>query len=280
MGRAFDPGVDARLLRALRGSPVHLPCGELAQGLGIPPEVARSRIEGLRAAGYEIEEQPHLGYRLVSSPDRLIADDLLARLDGVSLIADIVVFEETSSTNDAAARMGRGGSPEGVVIFAERQTAGRGRLGRRWESSAGRGLWFSLLLRPGFPLRQWARLTTWAAVAAARGIEEAASCRVAIKWPNDLYVGGRKVAGILTETRADADGNQFAVAGIGVNINQESADFPEALRDKAGSLRMALGRALAARRWLRQSSSTWMRATSRSDSILPRWSTRPAPEAA
>ena len=240
----LDLEVDARLLKALRGSLFHLPCGELAQMLGVTADVVRTRVGILRAAGYEIEEQPHLGYRLVSSPDRLIADDIFARLDRVFLVNKIVVFEETGSTNDVTARLGHGGTPEGLVVFAEKQNSGRGRLGRRWESSAGRGLWFSLLLRPGFPLRRWARLTTWAAVAVAQGIEDATFCRVSIKWPNDIYVDGLKIAGTLIETQIDGSGNHFAVAGIGVNINQEQGDFPESLRNKAGSLRMAGGRFL------------------------------------
>jgi len=236
------PSIDARLLRALRGRP--LPCGELAGMLGVMPDVVRSRVGILRAAGYEIEEQPHLGYRLVAAPDRLIADDILSRLDRASLVNEIVVFEETGSTNDVVAQLGRGGAREGLVVFAEKQKSGRGRLGRRWEASAGRGLWFSLLLRPAFPLRSWARLTTWAAVAVAQGIEDAASCRASIKWPNDIYLGGLKMAGILIETQVDGSGSHFAVAGIGVNVNQEENDFPEALRGKAGSLRLAGGHLL------------------------------------
>jgi BirA family biotin operon repressor/biotin-[acetyl-CoA-carboxylase] ligase len=186
------------------------------------------------------------GYKLLSSPDRLMGEDILSLLKKPSLIREIVVFEETGSTNDVAARLGDSGAPEGVVIFAEKQTSGRGRLGRRWESAAARGLWFSLLLRPGMPLRDWTRLTTWAAVAVAQGIEDAtsAACRAAIKWPNDIYVDGLKIAGTLLGTQIDSAGRHFAVVGIGVNINQEAADFPEALRFKAGSLRMVLGRFL------------------------------------
>ncbi|SRR5579862_828456 len=225
--------LDARLLRLLRENPG----GDIAEKLGVPPESARDRIRVLREAGYAIEDN-----RLIAAPDRLIADDILSRLDQPGFVREIIVFEETGSTNDVAAQLGRGGAAEGLVVFAERQTSGRGRLGRRWESSAGRGLWFSLLARPQFSMRFWPRLTTWAAVAVARGIEDSTPCEGKIKWPNDIYVAGKKAAGILTETQMD--GNPFAVAGIGVNINQEAADFPDSLHGKAGSLLMAAGRPL------------------------------------
>ena len=157
---------------------------------------------------------------------------------------EIVVLEETGSTNDVAAQLGRAGVAGGLVIFAERQTAGRGRLGRKWESAAQKGLWFSLLQRPAFALADWSRLTTWAAVGIARGLEEALpGCRAAVKWPNDIYLGGKKAVGILCESVAGPGG--YAVVGIGVNVNQTRADFPEELLAKATSLREAAGEGIA-----------------------------------
>jgi len=152
----------------------------------------------------------------------------------------VLVLEETTSTNDVAGELGRSGAPEGAVVFAERQTAGRGRLSRRWESPDHNGLWFSLLLRPAFAQADWARLTTWAAVAIARGLEEALpGCRAAIKWPNDIYLGGKKAVGILCESVAGPGG--YAVVGIGVNVNQTRSDFPEELQERATSLRQTAG---------------------------------------
>lgn len=152
----------------------------------------------------------------------------------------LLVLGETTSTNDEAARLGREGAPEGAVIFAERQTSGRGRLSRRWESPPRRGLWFSLLLRPAFAQAGWTRLTTWAAVGIARGLEEALpGCHAAVKWPNDIYLGGKKAVGILCESAMGPGG--YAVVGIGVNVNQARADFPEELRERATSLREAAG---------------------------------------
>src|SRR4029434_10201311 len=118
-------------------------------------------------------------------------------------IRDVIVFEETDSTNEQASKMGESGALGGLAIFAERQTAGRGRFGRRWDSASHRGLWFSLLLRPSLPMAHSPRMTTWAAVAMADAIEQTSGLAVQIKWPNDLQSHGRKLAGILIETGSD-----------------------------------------------------------------------------
>ena len=164
--------LDARLLRALREARVHLPAGDLAAQLAESAAVIRTRLAALGEAGFEIEDHPGLGLRFLAAPDRLIADDLTARLGPCPLIREILVFAETDSTNELATQLGRQGTPGGLAIFAEHQTAGRGRFGRRWASASHRGLWFSLLLRPALPQAQWARLTTWAAVSVAAAIEE------------------------------------------------------------------------------------------------------------
>lgn len=241
---------NARILRALRLAVDALPISELAVQTELSPAAFEAGVAELRSLGYEIELEPTLGYRFVSAPDRLVADDLTAMLsipdcssdktgDPLRLAREILVFEETGSTNDVAARLARTGAAEGLVIFAERQTAGRGRLGRRWESVSHKGLWFSLLLRPSFALSNWSRITTWAAVAIARGIEAALpGSRATIKWPNDIYLAGRKAVGILTETAADpVGGTGFVVVGIGVNVNQSPEDFPEEFTARATSLR-------------------------------------------
>ena len=234
--------VDARLLQALGGAAVHMPVGDLARDLGETSEAIYLAMEALVGAGFEIEARPGLGIRLLGSPDRLIADELKGRLGVWRMIREVVVFEETDSTNEVAMRLGRGGSAGGVVIFAEHQTAGRGRFGRRWESTSHRGLWFSLLVRPEVPLGEWSRLTTWAAVMVALAIEETVGIRVEIKWPNDLFIQGKKIAGILAESGGDELGRGFAVVGMGVNVNQVEAEFPEELKWTAGSLRMATGK--------------------------------------
>jgi BirA family biotin operon repressor/biotin-[acetyl-CoA-carboxylase] ligase len=229
--------LDTRLLSALRSAATHLPAGELAAQLGEDPAAIHARLAVLNEAGFEIENRPGLGVRLIATPDRLVADDLSARLGPCSLIREILVFAETDSTNNLAAQLGRQGKPGGVAVFAEHQTAGRGRFGRRWSSASHRGLWFSLLLRPSLPLAHWARLTTWAAVSVAAAIEESTAVPASIKWPNDVFVSGKKVSGILAESGTDTQGQPFAVVGIGINVNHEFAEFPPELQAIASSLR-------------------------------------------
>ncbi|SRR6266545_4161034 len=183
--------------------------------------------------------------------DRLIADQLQAALPCSIIGREIIVLEQTSSTNDAIlqvaspqeAAVSRPPSlaPEGLVVFGEHQTDGRGQRGNRWESAAGKGLWFSILLRPEIQLSDSGRLTIWAIEAIADVIRIEFSLEPAIKLPNDVQLKGRKVAGVLVEMRAQDKAPHLAVVGIGINVNQCHNDFPAELQDRAISLAMALG---------------------------------------
>jgi BirA family biotin operon repressor/biotin-[acetyl-CoA-carboxylase] ligase len=176
--------------------------------------------------------------------DRLIAAELRAGLAGARIGSEIVVVEEARSTNDLAWEAQERGTPEGFVVFAERQTAGRGQYGRRWASAPYQGLWFSILLRPALTLPESPQLTSLLADVVAGTITEQTGCVATIKPPNDIYVAGRKVAGILVEGRTDNGGGYVAVAGIGINVNQSVEDFPDELRVTATSLAMATGRSI------------------------------------
>lgn len=178
--------------------------------------------------------------------DPLIAGQLLAALPGTIIGREIIVLEQTGSTNDAVWReASTGGLPsilEGLVVFAEHQTDGRGQRGNRWESAAGKGLWFSILLRPEIQLRDSGRLTIWAIEAISDVIRTEFSLEPAIKLPNDIQLSGHKVVGVLVEMRAQDKAPHLAVVGIGINVNQCRDNFPAELQDKAISLAMALGR--------------------------------------
>lgn len=152
------------------------------------------------------------------------------------------VLGETTSSNDEVLRLGESGEPEGTLLFAERQTAGRGRLQRPWDSAPGLGLWFSLLLRLPVNDATIPSLSAFAAVAVVRTLRTLGLGGAGIKAPNDVLVGGKKVAGILIETRPGSA--PFAVAGIGLNVNHREGDFPPELRDRATSLALASGSAL------------------------------------
>lgn len=165
-------------------------------------------------------------------------DDISALFNPTVVGREIQVYLETASTNDVAMTLGRAGAPEGVAIFAESQTAGRGRLGRRWQSAPGRGLWVSVLLRPKWS--GFSRFSLAAAVAVARGIDPFLPEPAGIKWPNDIYLGGnRKTAGILCESGAG-----FVVIGVGLNVNHLSDDFDAEIARRATSLALASGRQL------------------------------------
>ena len=239
--------LDARILEALRAAGDGRVSGtELSQQLRVSRAAVWAHIEELRALGYDIEASPHLGYRLLSTPDVLHADDLVSRLAGTKVIGrDIRVFQETTSTNDVIERLARDGVKEGVVVFAESQTKGRGRLGRKWMSPPKGGLWFSLLLRPELCPQEATQLTVASGTALRRAIESHTGLKAEIKWPNDILVRGRKVAGILTELSAELDRIQHVVLGIGVNVNLDPGDFPSELRRVATSLKAELGKPVA-----------------------------------
>jgi BirA family biotin operon repressor/biotin-[acetyl-CoA-carboxylase] ligase len=181
----------------------------------------------------------------LSAPDLLHADDLHSRLGTTRIIGrDIRVFEETTSTNDMMARLASDGMKEGAVVFAEAQSRGRGRLGRRWISPARKGLWFSILLRPDLAPQAATQLTVAAATALARAIALQTGLVPEIKWPNDILIGGKKVAGILTELTAELDHVKEVVLGIGVDVNLDAAEMPRELRKTATSLKIECGQAL------------------------------------
>jgi BirA family transcriptional regulator, biotin operon repressor / biotin---[acetyl-CoA-carboxylase] ligase len=174
--------------------------------------------------------------------DRLVAEELQAGIGSAVIGREIIVLDQTGSTNDAILQVANANSKEGLVVFAEHQTAGRGQRGNRWESAMGKGLWFSILLRPKIDLASSPRLTAWAAEAISDTIQNEFSVTPTIKLPNDVQIDGRKVAGVLLEMRAREKAPHLAIAGIGVNVNQSGEDFPKELQSRAISLAMALGR--------------------------------------
>lgn len=177
------------------------------------------------------------------SAERLTAEGLSRELKTRVVGRRILVYPEVASTNTVAAEMGEGGEPEGTVVVAETQAAGRGRMGRPWVSPPNKGLWTSILLRPSVSSREASLLSPLAAVSLAEAVAELGPAVVPrIKWPNDLLLGDRKAAGILVEVKTEGERVHYAVVGIGVNINQTLADFPEALQSSATSLSLASGK--------------------------------------
>jgi BirA family biotin operon repressor/biotin-[acetyl-CoA-carboxylase] ligase len=177
----------------------------------------------------------------MSPADALDADRLSAACRDQRIGNRIIVLEEATSTNEVVYTMAADNA-EGLVVFAEWQTAGRGQHGKRWESAARLGLWFSILLRPNLRPNESARLTNWAAQTIADTVRAELSVATSVKPPNDVYAGERKIAGVLLEMRAVAGAPHVGILGIGLNVNQTTDNFPEELRATATSLAVLLGR--------------------------------------
>lgn len=214
---------------------------ELVRKLKLTADHISREITELSQLGYHIESNPHLGYRLLDSPDRLTADDIRARLSSRVIGSEIIVYEQTASTSDVIEQMAAGQSNEGLVVFAETQSQGRGRHGRAWTSPRGKGLWFSVLLRPKLTPATVGCITVAASVAVAQSVRKACGVDARIKWPNDVTVNGRKLAGILTEVCANGETIKHATLGVGINVNCVAEDFSGELTRIATSLQMETG---------------------------------------
>lgn len=234
------------ILRLLREQDGYLSGGRLSRELGITRAAIWKQISALREDGYRIEALPSRGYRLCSSPDLLDEPSLRSLLPAGCLIGrHLVCSGTTASTNTDAFRLAEEGAPEGAVVLADSQSGGKGRLGRRWESPAGVNLYCSVVLRPPLLPHEAPQLTFLSAVAVARTIEAVTGLVPAIKWPNDLLMGGRKVAGLLNEMSAETDRVGFVILGIGVNVNMRADQFPDGLRAPATSLMLETGTPLS-----------------------------------
>lgn len=218
----------------------HVSGEELSGELEISRTAVWKHIEKLREEGYDIAASPHLGYRLVSAPDRLTKVELEWELNTEVIGKRIYSYKEIGSTNDAAYNMAASGEQEGTVVIAEYQTKGRGRLGRKWISPRAKGAYFSIILRPDILPREVPAITLLSSLCVAKTIREVLNLPAFIKWPNDILVNNRKVCGILTELNGETDKINFVIAGIGVNINTKKELLPEG----ASSLALEKGREL------------------------------------
>ncbi len=200
------------------------------------------RIEALREHGFVFESIPSRGYRLEKLPDFLHPAAIAAGMTTKRVGAVLHTYTEIGSTNTAIARMGEEGEAEGAVVLAESQFQGKGRMGRVWASPPGVNLYCSVLLRPPISPFDAPQLTFVSAVAVARAISATTSLTPVIKWPNDILVNGRKVAGLLNEMTAETDRVATLVLGFGVNLNMTPEQFPDDLRYPASSLLLEGGK--------------------------------------
>lgn len=223
-------------LRAAEGGAVS--GAKLADEMGMTRAAVWKRIESLRKTGYGITSKKGGGYLLTSEPDLITPETMAQLLKGSLFTPDRYRYlTKTDSTNAQATLLARDGAEEGTIVVADQQTVGKGRLGRTWESPPGVNLYFSLILRPTLDPRFASQLTLVAAVALASAL--AGNLQVEgldIKWPNDILLNGKKLAGILTEMSAEPDAVHYVILGIGVNVNGRVADYPEELHEIAATL--------------------------------------------
>jgi BirA family biotin operon repressor/biotin-[acetyl-CoA-carboxylase] ligase len=212
----------------------------IAKEIGVSRSTVWRWVTRLRELGVRVKGQQRTGYFLEKVPDILTPDMLRQRLKGSLFGKRIYHFFKTDSTNRVALELGHAGEPEGAVVVAEEQTAGRGRAGRAWYSEHAAGIYATLLLRPRLAPVQAPLLTMMAGLSAHAAIQAQTGLTVDLKWPNDLLINGKKVGGILTEMHAEPGQIRFVIVGIGLNVNQEK--FAGELGAIATSLRLETGK--------------------------------------
>ncbi len=214
---------------------------EMSKTLGISRNAVWKHIKTLQREGYCIDAKPASGYRLLGVPSHPTPWEIQAGLGTKQIGKRIHILSQAASTNEVAFHLALKGAEEGVVVLAESQTKGKGRIGRSWESPAGVNIYLSIILRPRIVPGKTPLITLMAAVACAEAIEEVAGLLPGIKWPNDLLLEGKKLGGILTEADMELDRINFVVVGIGINVNMTRTSFPASIKETATSLRQALG---------------------------------------
>lgn len=196
----------------------------------VPAETIRNLVQGLRDEGYEVDISPDKGYRL------LYRDFPLPEEVGRGLMSNVFghrgyfYYQEVDSTNNRALELAADGYPEGTIVVAETQTAGRGRRGRTWHSPARHGIYLSVILRPELPVNEVPRVSLVVGVVVAETLEAEFQLPARIKWPNDILINNRKIAGILCEVVTSHQGVEYIVTGIGLNVNNPLENFPSDLR--------------------------------------------------
>jgi len=211
---------------------------ELSDSLNITRQHVYDSISYLRRCGYNIEISRGDGYKLISSPDNLLPVEIAANLACRKFAQRIFSYRTIGSTNTVAQNLARSGMPEGTLVIADTQTKGRGRLGRKWHSPPGKGLYFSLILKPELPPEKMAGLSLVAGLAIVRAISQVTGIKTQMKWPNDVLFKSQKLAGILVELAAEVGKIDYMVVGCGINVNHIRKDFPLNLQRKSTSLKI------------------------------------------
>lgn len=235
-----------RILELLRRQEGFLSGEDIGRELSITRAAVWKGIKKLREEGYEIEAVTNRGYRLTNPETMYNKRELEQGLKTKTMGQSIYFYEETDTTNNRARELALEGAPEGTLVVAEKQTAGRGRRGKVWESPLGTGIWMSLVLRPQIAPTEASVLTLLCGLATAEAIEAETGLSAGIKWPNDILINGKKAVGILTEMDCEMSEVHFVIPGIGINVN--TASFPPEIAEIATSLYLECGKTVSRRR--------------------------------
>ena len=235
-----------RILELLRRQEGFLSGEDIGRELSITRAAVWKGIKKLREEGYEIEAVTNRGYRLTNPETMYNKRELEQGLKTKTMGQSIYFYEETDTTNNRARELALEGAPEGTLVVAEKQTAGRGRRGKVWESPLGTGIWMSLVLRPQIAPAEASVLTLLCGLATAEAIETETGLSAGIKWPNDILINGKKAVGILTEMDCEMSEVHFVIPGIGINVN--TASFPPEIAEIATSLYLECGKTVSRRR--------------------------------
>ena len=228
------------ILRALRETDSYVSGQELCRKLGVSRTAVWKNIRSLQEDGYEIEAVTNRGYRLAGVPDTIAEEEVASRLQTERMGRQIRYFSRIDSTNQYAKRIAEEGAPDGTLIIADEQTAGKGRSGRTWVTPPAEAIAFTLLLRPKLSPDRISMVTLVMGLAVTNAVNSLYGVSAGIKWPNDVVIKGRKLCGILTEMSAEVRQVNYIVIGVGINANLTS--FPEEIREIATSLKLELGR--------------------------------------
>ncbi len=215
---------------------------EMADELNVSRTAVWKCIKELEQQGYAIESVRKKGYILHDFPDKIEKAHIMPLLETKRYGRTLEVYETCESTQFIAHQRAQENTKDGTLIIADEQTKGKGRLLRPWESTKAAGIWMSLIIRPSLTFREAPQVTLVTAVAIVQALREVVGVEAHIKWPNDIFLNGKKLTGILTELQADPDRIQAMIVGIGMNVNQKEEDFPESLRSIATSLRIETGK--------------------------------------
>jgi len=238
--------MDEKILKLLREhAPGFVSGEEMSRQLGVTRTAIWKRVNTLKKLGYNIEASRRLGYCLLQSPDLLSPAEVRPFLRTRWIGKTIHYYRTVDSTNAQAYQLALRGAGEGEIVVAESQEKGRGRLGRHWFSPPFRNLYLSVILRPKMPPHQAPLITLMAAVATAEAIEKTSGLHPMMKWPNDLLMKGRKLAGLLNEIHSETDRIHFVILGIGVNLNTDERTFSKEIRTFATSLKRETGKTVS-----------------------------------